>query len=104
MVGCVAARKATIESSSEERTDPPLSLGGFPSLPDILSTKLRNTTIKSGYLISYLYLRIATARCRSTHDSWRTEEGIRAHALALVWVPHDDVPSPWDMIMMPTVR
>ena len=26
------------------------------------------------------------------------------NAPALVWVPHGDVPSPWDMIMMPRVR
>jgi acetolactate synthase-1/2/3 large subunit len=26
------------------------------------------------------------------------------NAPALVWVPHGDVPSPWDMIMMPKVR
>jgi len=26
------------------------------------------------------------------------------NAAALVWVPHGDVPSPWDMIMMPRVR
>ena len=26
------------------------------------------------------------------------------NAPALVWVPHGDVPSPWDLIMMPKVR
>ena len=26
------------------------------------------------------------------------------NAPALVWVPHGDVPSPWDLIMMPRVR
>ena len=26
------------------------------------------------------------------------------NAPALVWVPHGDMPSPWDLIMMPKVR
>ncbi len=26
------------------------------------------------------------------------------NAPALIWVPHGDVPSPWDLIMMPRVR
>ncbi|MBS0519661.1 MAG: TPP-binding protein [Proteobacteria bacterium] len=42
------------------------------------------------------------------HDAGQLEEALRkAFALdapALVWVPHGDVPSPWDLIMMPRVR
>ena len=41
-------------------------------------------------------------------DARQLEDALRrAFALeapALVWVPHGDVPSPWDMIMMPRVR
>jgi acetolactate synthase I/II/III large subunit len=41
-------------------------------------------------------------------DARQLEDCLRkAFALdqpALVWVPHGDVPSPWDMIMMPKVR
>lgn len=41
-------------------------------------------------------------------DAKQLEDALhRAFALnapALVWVPHGDVPSPWDMIMMPKVR
>jgi acetolactate synthase I/II/III large subunit len=41
-------------------------------------------------------------------DAGQLEDALhKAFALdapALVWVPHGDVPSPWDMIMMPTVR
>lgn len=41
-------------------------------------------------------------------DAKQLEEALhRAFALnapALVWVPHGDVPSPWDLIMMPKVR
>ncbi len=41
-------------------------------------------------------------------DAAQLEDALRqAFALdrpALVWVPHGDVPSPWDMIMMPRVR
>lgn len=41
-------------------------------------------------------------------DATQLEDALhRAFALnapALVWVPHGDVPSPWDMIMMPKVR
>jgi len=41
-------------------------------------------------------------------DAGQLEDCLRkAFALdapALIWVPHGDVPSPWDMIMMPRVR
>ena len=41
-------------------------------------------------------------------DPKQLEEALRKafalNAPALVWVPHGDVPSPWDMIMMPKVR
>ena len=41
-------------------------------------------------------------------DAAQLEDALhKAFALnvpALVWVPHGDVPSPWDMIMMPRVR
>jgi acetolactate synthase-1/2/3 large subunit len=42
------------------------------------------------------------------HDARQLEDCLhKAFALnapALVWVPHGDVPSPWDLIMMPRVR
>jgi len=42
------------------------------------------------------------------HDARQLEEALhKAFALnapALVWVPHGDVPSPWDMIVLPRVR
>ncbi len=41
-------------------------------------------------------------------DPRQLEDALRKafalNAPALVWVPHGDVPSPWDMIMMPRVR
>ncbi len=41
-------------------------------------------------------------------DAGQLEDCLRKafalNAPALVWVPHGDVPSPWDMIMMPRVR
>mgnify|MGYP003694739843 CR=1 FL=1 len=43
---------------------------------------------------------------RTTPSSSRTRlhKAFALNAPALVWVPHGDVPSPWDMIMMPKVR
>ena len=53
------------------------------------------------------------SKCQAIIDSVKAKGSlkqpaeIQAFALnapALVWVPHGDVPSPWDLIMMPKVR
>jgi acetolactate synthase I/II/III large subunit len=84
--------------------------GGFGNVKRIQQERYGNRLIASD-LQNPDFVRLAdsfgVASFKAT-DARQLETALhKAFALnapALVWVPHGDVPSPWDMIMMPRVR
>ena len=84
--------------------------GGFGNVKRIQQERYGNRLIASD-LTNPDFVRLADsfgiASFKAT-DARQLEDALhKAFALeapALVWVPHGDVPSPWDMIMMPRVR
>ena len=84
--------------------------GGFGNVKRIQQERYGNRLIASDLAnpdFVHLADSFGIASFKAT-DAKQLEDALhKAFALeapALVWVPHGDVPSPWDMIMMPRVR
>ena len=84
--------------------------GGFGNVKRIQQQHYGNRLIASD-LANPDFVKLADSFCVASFkalDARQLEDCLKKafalNAPALVWVPHGDVPSPWDMIMMPKVR
>lgn len=84
--------------------------GGFGNVKRIQQERYGNRLIASD-LLNPDFMRLADSfgvAAFKALDAHQLEDCLKKafalNAPALVWVPHGDVPSPWDMILMPRVR